>query len=166
MKKIFAAVVFLLCCTVLCASPCFEELETLTLSVVAATASKPELSLPGVVKKGSGIIPESVKFSSSDVSLYYEALTTRPSGLGLVDSALFATTQRTRIMKQIQEMLLSAGYEEGDLIVDGTIKIKSHKDVDEMKIALSSDLSSISLSVTVDLILAERGKVWKAKGTL
>ena len=166
MKKILVLIVLALIASMLPASPCFEELETLTLSVVAATASKPQLSLPGVVRYGEGLVPEKIKFSSSDVSTYYSALTTRPKGLSLVESALFATTQHTSVMKQIQEMLLSSGYGKGDLVVDGKIVVDARKDLDAVKISLSNDLSSVSMSVTVDLVLTERGKVWKTEGTL
>ena len=83
-----------------------------------------------------------------------------------METALFATTQHTSEMKQIQEMLLSSGYGKGDLVVDGKIVVDARKDLDAVKIALSNDLSSVSMSVTVDLVLTERGKVWKTEGTL
>lgn len=35
-----------------------------------------------------------------------------------------------------------------------------------MTLLMGKDLSSISLTVTSDLILTERGKVWKVKGVL
>ena len=147
-------------------SPCFEEIETVTLSVMASTASKPQLTLPGVVKKGEGLFPESVEFRESDVSLYYDALTSKPEGMNLFDLALFTATQNSSLMKQIQHILLSKGYEKGDLIVNGKIKMVALKDPDEMALILGRDLSSIKFTVDVDLVLDERGKIWKVSGIM
>lgn len=133
---------------------------------MASSASKPRLPLPGVTVTGDGLFPEKVKFSFSDVSLYYDALTKKPQNTSLFDSALFAATQRSSLMKQIQGILLKKGYEKGDLIVDGEIRIDSKKDPDELELFMGRDLSSISLTVTADVVLEERGKEWNVKGVL
>ena len=147
-------------------SPCFEEIETVTLSVMASSASKPRLALPGVEIEGEGLFPEKVVFTSSDVSLYYDALTSKPEDASIIDSALFAATQRSSLMQQIQRILLDKGYEKDDLIVDGDISINTKKDPDELELMLGRDLSSISLSIKVDCTLKERGKEWRVKGVL
>ena len=138
----------------------------MTLSVMASSASKPRLALPGVEIEGEGVFPEKVVFNSSDVSLYYDALTSKPKGSNIIDSALFAATQRSSIMQQIQRILLEKGYEKDDLIVDGDISINTKKDPDELELMLGRDLSSISLSIKVDCTLKERGKEWRVKGVL
>ena len=138
----------------------------MTLSVMASSASKPRLSLPRVEIEGDGLFPEKVVFNSSDVSLYYDALTSKPKGSNIIDSALFAATQRSSIMQQIQRILLEKGYEKDDLIVDGDISINTKKDPDELELMLGRDLSSISLSIKVDCTLKERGKEWRVKGVL
>ena len=133
---------------------------------MASSASKPRLSLPGVEIEGEGLFPEKVVFTSSDVSLYYEALTSKPKDASIIDSALFAATQRSSLMQQIQRILLEKGYEKDDLIVDGDISINTKKDPDELELMLGRDLSSISLSIKVDCTLKERGKEWRVKGVL
>ena len=133
---------------------------------MASSASKPRLALPGVEIEGEGLFPEKVVFNSSDVSLYYDALTSKPKGSNIIDSALFAATQRSSIMQQIQRILLEKGYEKDDLIVDGDISINTKKDPDELELMLGRDLSSISLSIKVDCTLKERGKEWRVKGVL
>ena len=147
-------------------SPCFEEIETVTLSVMASSASKPRLALPGVEIEGEGLFPEKVVFTSSDVSLYYDALTSKPKDASIIDSALFAATQRSSLMQQIQRILLEKEYEKDDLIVDGDISINTKKDPDELELMLGKDLSSISLSIKVNCTLKERGKEWRVKGVL
>lgn len=138
----------------------------MTLSVMASSASKPRLALPGVEIEGEGLFPEKVVFTSSDVSLYYDALTSKPEDASIIDSALFAATQRSSLMQQIQRILLDKGYEKDDLIVDGDISINTKKDPDELELMLGRDLSSISLSIKVDCTLKERGKEWRVKGVL
>ena len=133
---------------------------------MASSASKPRLALPGVEIEGEGLFPEKVVFTSSDVSLYYDALTSKPEDASIIDSALFATTQRSSLMQQIQRILLEKGYEKDDLIVDGDISINTKKDPDELELMLGRDLSSISLSIKVDCTLKERGKEWRVKGVL
>ena len=166
MKKTLVIILFVLLLFPLFSSPCFEELETVTLSVMASSASKPRLSLPGVEIEGEGLFPEKVVFTSSDVSLYYDALTSKPKDASIIDSALFAATQRSSLMQQIQRILLEKGYEKDDLIVDGDISINTKKDPDELELMLGRDLSSISLSIKVDCTLKERGKEWRVKGVL
>ena len=166
MKKTLVIILFVLSLFPLFSSPCFEEIETVTLSVMASSASKPRLSLPGVEIEGEGLFPEKVVFTSSDVSLYYEALTSKPKDASIIDSALFAATQRSSLMQQIQRILLEKGYEKDDLIVDGDISINTKKDPDELELMLGRDLSSISLSIKVDCTLKERGKEWRVKGVL
>ena len=138
----------------------------MTLSVMASSASKPRLALPGVEIEGEGLFPEKVVFTSSDVSLYYDALTSKPKDASIIDSALFAATQRSSLMQQIQRILLEKGYEKDDLSVDGDISINTKKDPDELELMLGRDLSSISLSIKVDCTLKERGKEWRVKGVL
>ena len=138
----------------------------MTLSVMASSASKPRLALPGVEIEGEVLFPEKVVFTSSDVSLYYDALTSKPKDASIIDSALFAATQRSSLMQQIQRILLEKGYEKDDLIVDGDISINTKKDPDELELMLGRDLSSISLSIKVDCTLKERGKEWRVKGVL
>lgn len=133
---------------------------------MASSASKPRLALPGVEIEGEGLFPEKVVFTSSDVSLYYDALTSKPKDASIIDSALFAATQRSSLMQQIQRILLEKEYEKDDLIVDGDISINTKKDPDELELMLGRDLSSISLSIKVDCILKERGKEWRVKGVL
>ena len=133
---------------------------------MASSASKPRLALPGVEIEGEGLFPEKVVFTSSDVSLYYDALTSKPEDASIIDSALFAATQRSSLMQQIQRILLEKGYEKDDLIVDGDISINTKKDPDELELMLGRDLSSISLSIKVDCTLKERGKEWRVKGVL
>lgn len=133
---------------------------------MASSASKPRLALPGVEIEGEGLFPEKVVFTSSDVSLYYDALTSKPKDASIIDSALFAATQRSSLMQQIQRILLEKGYEKDDLIVDGDISINTKKDPDELELMLGRDLSSISLSIKVDCTLKERGKEWRVKGVL
>lgn len=133
---------------------------------MASSASKPRLALPGVEIEGEGLFPEKVVFTSSDVSLYYDALTSKPKDASIIDSALFAATQRSSLMQQIQRILLDKGYEKDDLIVDGDISINTKKDPDELELMLGRDLSSISLSIKVDCTLKERGKEWRVKGVL
>ena len=138
----------------------------MTLSVMASSASKPRLALPGVEIEGEGLFPEKVVFTSSDVSFYYDALTSKPEDASIIDSALFAATQRSSLMQQIQRILLEKEYEKDDLIVDGDISINTKKDPDELELMLGRDLSSISLSIKVDCTLKERGKEWRVKGVL
>lgn len=133
---------------------------------MASSASKPRLALPGVEIEGEGLFPEKVVFTSSDVSLYYDALTSKPKDASIIDSALFAATKRSSLMQQIQRILLEKGYEKDDLIVDGDISINTKKDPDELELMLGRDLSSISLSIKVDCTLKERGKEWRVKGVL
>ena len=133
---------------------------------MASSASKPRLALPGVEIEGEGLFPEKVVFTSSDVSLYYDALTSKPEDASIIDSALFAATQRSSLMQQIQRILLEKEYEKDDLIVDGDISINTKKDPDELELMLGRDLSSISLSIKVDCTLKERGKEWRVKGVL
>ena len=133
---------------------------------MASSASKPRLALPGVEIEGEGLFPEKVVFTSSDVSLYYDALTSKPEDASIIDSALFAATQRSSLMQQIQRILLEKEYEKDDLIVDGYISINTKKDPDELELMLGRDLSSISLSIKVDCTLKERGKEWRVKGVL
>ena len=133
---------------------------------MASSASKPRLALPGVEIEGEGLFPEKVVFTSSDVSLYYDALTSKPKDASIIDRALFAATQRSSLMQQIQRILLEKGYEKDDLIVDGDISINTKKDPDELELMLGRDLSSISLSIKVDCTLKERGKEWRVKGVL
>ena len=133
---------------------------------MASSASKPRLSLPGVEIEGEGLFPEKVVFTSSDVSLYYDALTSKPKDASIIDSALFAATQRSSLMQQIQRILLEKGYEKDDLIVDGDISINTKKNPDELELMLGRDLSSISLLIKVDCTLKERGKEWRVKGVL
>lgn len=133
---------------------------------MASSASKPRLALPGVEIEGEGLFPEKVVFTSSDVSLYYDALTSKPKDASIIDSALFAATQRSSLMQQIQRILLEKGYEKDDLIVDGDISINTKKNPDELELMLGRDLSSISLSIKVDCTLKERGKEWRVKGVL
>ena len=133
---------------------------------MASSASKPRLALPGVEIEGEGLFPEKVVFTSSDVSLYYDALTSKPKDASIIDSALFAATQRSSLMQQIQRILLEKGYEKDDLIVDGEIAINTKKDPDELELMLGKDLSSISLSIKVNCTLKERGKEWIVKGVL
>ena len=166
MKKTLVFILFVLSLLPLFSSPCFEEIETVTLSVMASSASKPRLSLPGVEIEGEGLFPEKVVFTSSDVSLYYDALTSKPKDASIIDSALFAATQRSSLMQQIQRILLEKEYEKDDLIVDGDISINTKKDPDELELMLGRDLSSISLSIKVDCTLKERGKEWRVKGVL
>ena len=166
MKKTLVIILFVLSLFPLFSSPCFEEIETVTLSVMASSASKPRLALPGVEIEGEGLFPEKVVFTSSDVSLYYDALTSKPKDASIIDSALFAATQRSSLMQQIQRILLDKGYEKDDLIVDGDISINTKKDPDELELMLGRDLSSISLSIKVDCTLKERGKEWRVKGVL
>lgn len=166
MKKTLVFILFVLSLLPLFSSPCFEEIETVTLSVMASSASKPRLALPGVEIEGEGLFPEKVVFTSSDVSLYYDALTSKPKDASIIDSALFAATQRSSLMQQIQRILLEKGYEKDDLIVDGDISINTKKDPDELELMLGRDLSSISLSIKVDCTLKERGKEWRVKGVL
>ena len=166
MKKTLVIILFVLSLFPLFSSPCFEEIETVTLSVMASSASKPRLSLSGVEIEGEGLFPEKVVFTSSDVSLYYDALTSKPKDASIIDSALFAATQRSSLMQQIQRILLEKGYEKDDLIVDGDISIDTKKDPDELELLLGRDLSSISLSIKVDCTLKERGKEWRVKGVL
>lgn len=166
MKKTLVIILFVLSLFPLFSSPCFEEIETVTLSVMASSASKPRLALPGVEIEGEGLFPEKVVFTSSDVSLYYDALTSKPEDASIIDSALFAATQRSSLMQQIQRILLDKGYEKDDLIVDGDISINTKKDPDELELMLGRDLSSISLSIKVDCTLKERGKEWRVKGVL
>ena len=166
MKKTLVFILFVLSLFPLFSSPCFEEIETVTLSVMASSASKPRLSLPGVEIEGEGLFPKKVVFTSSDVSLYYDALTSKPKDASIIDSALFAATQRSSLMQQIQRILLDKGYEKDDLIVDGDISINTKKDPDELELMLGRDLSSISLSIKVDCTLKERGKEWRVKGVL
>lgn len=156
----------LICLYPLFSSPCFEEMETVTLSVMASSASKPRIILPGVTLEGDGLFPDRVIFSSSDVSLYYDALTTKPQNISVFDSALFTATQRSSLMQQIQSILLDSGYEKDDLIVEGEIAIDSKKDPNELELFMGRDLSSISLSVKADVVLKERGKEWNVKGVL
>ena len=156
----------LLSLSILFASPCFEELETVMLSVIASSASRPQLVLPGVERKGESLFPEEVVFKSSDVSAYPEALRTRPKGISLLDMALFSASQNTPMMKKIQAILLSLDLEKGDLIVDGKLKFKENKEPEEMALAFSGDLSSIDLSVTVDISLLAKGKVWNVEGEM
>ena len=165
MKKTIALILFLIILFPLFSSPCFEELETITLSVMASS-SVPKMTLPGVDKEGDGLIPYKVTFSSSDVSLYYDALSSKPQNINIIDSALFAVSQRSSLMQQIQMMLLEKGYERDDLVVDGVIELKAQREPDEMTLLMGKDLSSISLIVTSDLTLTQRGKVWKVKGVL
>ncbi|MGN0840790.1 MAG: hypothetical protein ACI4NB_08175 [Candidatus Ornithospirochaeta sp.] len=166
MKKTLVIILFVLSLFPLFSSPCFEEIETVTLSVMASSASKPRLALPGVEIEGEGLFPEKVVFTSSDVSLYYDALTSKPEDASIIDSALFAATQRSSLMQQIQRILLEKEYEKDDLIVDGDISINTKKDPDELELMLGRDLSSISLSIKVDCTLKERGKEWRVKGVL
>ena len=166
MKKTLVFILFVLSLLPLFSSPCFEEIETVTLSVMASSASKPRLALPGVEIEGEGLFPEKVVFTSSDVSLYYDALTSKPEDASIIDSALFAATQRSSLMQQIQRILLEKEYEKDDLIVDGDISINTKKDPDELELMLGRDLSSISLSIKVDCTLKERGKEWRVKGVL
>ena len=166
MKKTLVIILFVLSLFPLFSSPCFEEIETVTLSVMASSASKPRLSLSGVEIEGEGLFPEKVVFTSSDVSLYYDALTSKPEDASIIDSALFAATQRSSLMQQIQRILLEKGYEKDDLIVDGEIAINTKKDPDELELMLGKDLSSISLSIKVNCTLKERGKEWIVKGVL
>ena len=141
-------------------------METITLSVMASSASRPRLILPGVDVEAEGLFPEKVVFNSSDVSLYYDALTSKPKDSSIIDSALFAVTQRSSLMIQIQRILLEKGYEKDDLIVDGEISIYMKKDPDELELMSGRDLSSISLSIKADCTLNERGKEWIVKGVL
>ena len=166
MKKTLVFILFVLSLLPLFSSPCFEEIETVTLSVMASSASKPRLALPGVEIEGEGLFPEKVVFTSSDVSLYYDALTSKPEDASIIDSALFAATQRSSLMQQIQRILLEKEYEKDDLIVEGDISINTKKDPDELELMLGRDLSSISLSIKVDCTLKERGKEWRVKGVL
>ena len=92
MKKTLVLILFVLSLFPLFSSPCFEEIETVTLSVMASSASKPRLALPGVEIEGEGLFPEKVVFTSSDVSLYYDALTSKPKDASIIDRALFAAT--------------------------------------------------------------------------
>ena len=128
-------------------------METITLSVMASSASRPRLILPGVDVEGEGLFPEKVVFNSSDVSLYYDALTSKPKDISIIDSALFAVTQRSSLMIQIQRILLEKRYEKDDLIVDGEISIDMKKDPDELELMSGRDLSSISLSIKADCTL-------------
>ena len=166
MKKTLVFILFVLSLLPLFSSPCFEEIETVTLSVMASSASKPRLALPGVEIEGEGLFPEKVVFTSSDVSLYYDALTSKPKDASIIDSALFAATQRSSLMQQIQRILLEKGYEKDDLIVDGEIAINTKKEPNELELMLGKDLSSISLSIKVNCTLKERGKEWIVKGVL
>ena len=120
-------------------------METITLSVMASSASRPRLILPGVDVEGEGLFPEKVVFNSSDVSLYYDALTSKPKDISIIDSALFAVTQRSSLMIQIQRILLEKGYEKDDLIVDGEISIDMKKYPDELELMSGRDRCSSSL---------------------
>ena len=165
-KTVVFILLFIISLLYLNSSPCFEEVETVTLSVMAASASKPRLVLPGVVVKGDGLLPEKVTFKASDVSLYYDALTTKPQNTNIIDSALFAAAQRSAHMQQIQKILKEKGYEKGDLIVDGETVIEKKRDINELDLFIGKDLSSVALTVNIDCTLTERGKEWKVKGVL
>lgn len=160
MKKIAVIVILSILSLFLWASPCFEELEIVTLSLMASSASVPKLPLPGVTTEGDDIFPSTVTFTSSDVSLYHSSLTTKPEKCTLLESIFFSQCQNTSLMKQIQTMLLEAGFEKGDLVLDGTISIREEKEPDAFSLMAGKDLSSISLVLVYDLTLTERGKEW------
>ena len=168
MKKVLLVFLLLLLAVFLSANACFEEVENMALSTIAAFSSIPKIPLSGVTVtvNGDELIPEKITYRDSDLSHYLDDLSTKPECSSLWENALYSMTQRGATMQKVKSMLRDAGYREGDVTVSGDISLSCVTQPKTSEIVFSTDLSSIDVAADVDLLLKKAGKNYRIKGTL
>lgn len=167
MKRLLFLSLLLLLFFPLCAGPCYEELETVSLVTLSSRASVPLLPLEGVSFIGDEdkIIPDKIVYSSSDASTYLEALNTKPK-CSILESALYSITQNGATMKRTKKMLQERNYQKGELVVTGAVTLTTRSELDKMDIILTGNLSSFQAYADLDLVIVSGSEVYSVKGKL
>lgn len=124
-----------------------KEGEAVIISLAAAYLNKPKIELKGVeFTSGKGLLPTKVKFSSSDISSYYESLSNPDSSsfLGFLSSL---TSSISPLISKALEALSECDLSQGDFILDGSVDFEGGDNLGLSTLLFGSDFSGISILV-------------------
>ncbi len=166
MKKLLCLIALFFVVLSLYSSPCYEELENAAFTAILCHTSIPTLPLDGVTIYGDDddIIPDKIVFDNSDMSLYLDALNTKPK-MNFFQSALYSITQNGATMQRTKKKLEEADYQEGDVLISGVADITSYSKVNKLDFITTGNLSSIDVDVDSDLIITKYSEEYIIKGT-
>lgn len=166
MKKLFCLLLGLFVLLSLHSAPCYEELENAAFTAILCHTSIPSLPLDGVTFYGDDddVIPDKIVFDNSDLSLYLDALNTKPK-MNFFQGALYSITQNGATMQRTKKKLEEAGYQKGDVLISGVADITSNSKVNKLEFITTGNLSSIDVDVDSDLIITKNSEEYIIKGT-
>ncbi len=132
-----------------------ETIASVGASVVAAYLNVPQRELPGVrITDGPGLVPERIEFSSSDVSLYKDALLGSQSSNAFMRFLSMAVSSLSPLVENAVMFLDRMAISKGDIIVDGEMVIKGGENID-LEGILSMNLSQmVDIEVYCDIVLS------------
>ncbi len=166
MKKLLCLFVGLSALFSLFASPCYEEVETAAFTAILCHTSIPSLPLNGVTFYGEeeNIIPDKIVFDNSDMSLYLDALNTKPK-MNFFQSALYSITQNGSTMQKTKKKLQERAYKTDEVIINGEADITSNSSVNKLEFITTGNLSSIDVDVYADLVITKNEEKYIINGT-
>lgn len=161
MKRILAGILVLLvfCCPVM-ASDMDVVLDSVMdgiLSVIAASASNPPVQLQGVdIETGVGVLPGYVTYTRSDLSSYSDSLIFSQSDRLSWYTTFIGSPQAntTLFMDRALSSLMEGDYHKGDVILDGSVKIRDAERYSLSDLARGRDWSGAFIPVTISLLVS------------
>lgn len=165
MKRILSwiLIVEIFCCSVWAADP--DDLRTAlraafngVLSVVASSVSESPVPLQGVnVEHGSGVLPFYVTFTRSDLSSYLETLSFYQSDSPSWYRTLFGSQSDSAFppfRESALEHLRAAGYRKGEVVLDGSVRVRDAEDVSLSDLASGTDWSGAYFPVEISILVS------------
>lgn len=161
MKRILAGILVLLvfCCSVL-ASDMDVVLDSVLdgfLSVIAASASNPSVLLQGVdMETGDGVLPEYITYTRSDLSSYRDSLAFSQSDRLSWYTTFIGSPQSnsTLFMDRALSSLVDRDYQKGEVILDGSVKIRDAERYSLSDLSRGRDWSGAFIPVTLSLLVS------------
>ena len=164
MKRILSGILVLVvfCCSAF-ASEIDVVLDTVMdgiLSVIAASASNPAVQLQGVeIDTGSGVLPGYVSYTRSDLASYHDALSfSQTDSLSWYTTFIGSPASNTTLFKEkALQSLERADYEKGEVILDGSVRIRDAESIRLKDLVKGSDWTGAYIPVTISLLVSGTG---------
>ena len=161
MKRILAGILVLIvfCCSVT-ASDMDVVLDSVMdgiLSVIAASASNPPVLLQGVdIETGNGVLPGYVTYTRSDLSSYSDSLIFSQSDRLSWYTTFIGSPQAntTLFMERALSSLDQADYHKGEVLLDGSVKIRDAERYSLSDLVRGRDWSGAFIPVTISLLVS------------
>lgn len=161
MRKALAFIIVLLvfCCSVSASlgsekAVAVEGAYDGLISSMAAYLSEPRITLQGVnVVNGDGVVPSLISFVRSDVSTYAGSLSFFGAGVNYGVGVSDAYSDRTQTNGLLRSHLNKHGYNAGDIILDGSVRLDRGGTTTRLEMSSNPDWRGFRADITISFMV-------------